>query len=997
MSSVDDTIASTIFQLKQVSQDTADRFAALAVELPKRLSTDDFEEYAGICVSIAESGWRSFVPVNLLIDIARFEDVDLLRVARFGNSLSNYSFEPASRYLETVRSLARSGRLDRLPAMEAAGNRLAKSNPGATTLIAQFFEVSRLILQDDTDQGTPWFKLVEATSGETRADVAKLLQLSLAAVDSAHPVNWPQVLRFQQLSTSSALTYLEKAPVLSRKLEPKLFDRLEELLLLHVSRLESLIDIALSLELPATELAVVLELGDKIGESDVLVAFLECASELPLAREAVLRAWLQHGLRANAGNARAMKAYVQLDSLDSVRTLDALKGQVNFHDHRRTFDLLAESLSARPIEVVGFEDEESSLRSLSGLPETNGRQVRLPASVNLFEDRDDNFGFYKVSLFHQIGYVEFGCFPEIGGIRRTLQEFEDSRLAERLFVIVEDARIDWQLSVRYPGLAPQLARQKSRAAEQRHPPGSELAQYLEFMVLAGLDALPEEKMLPAVANRLCSLVSSMKTPDALVSDSLEVASQCYELLAAWSGEQSGHRHYQAGNQLAMPDELPPPIDYRGELDVEQVESVLRLEAVLEELQDEVTDDAVQDGPQISMPISEQDRIDVGELKKGDVDAGVAVLMSELDAQLLDEDPGMLEELLDLGNKQQLLEFLSGIGARSRDAEKHRYDEWDYEIGDYRPAWCTLYEYADLDEDLGYADRTMQEHQDLARRIRQQLNKVKPEMLRKVKGVIEGEDLDLERSIAYMVDRKAGLTPEERIYVQRQRKDRDVSTLFLLDMSASTDDIIHDPDAPAIEPPDVDDDEYLVQYFQQRREYEKSARRIIDLEKQSALLMADALESLGDAYSVCGFSGYGRDQVDYFLCKDFDESLNARTRGRIGGIKPCRSTRMGPPIRHATQRLVETGSRIKALIIISDGYPQDHDYGTDRNSRDYGLMDTMKALGEAKQQGVLTYCLTVDPSGHDYLRAMCPDSQYMVIQDIDQLPEELSRVYRSLTG
>ena len=45
----------------------------------------------------------------------------------------------------------------------------------------------------------------------------------------------------------------------------------------------------------------------------------------------------------------------------------------------------------------------------------------------------------------------------------------------------------------------------------------------------------------------------------------------------------------------------------------------------------------------------------------------------------------------------------------------------------------------------------------------------------------------------------------------------------------------------------------------------------------------------------------------------------------------------------------------------------------------------------------SFCLTVDPSGHDYLREMCPDSQYMVIQDIRQLPNELSKVYRSLTG
>ena len=107
--------------------------------------------------------------------------------------------------------------------------------------------------------------------------------------------------------------------------------------------------------------------------------------------------------------------------------------------------------------------------------------------------------------------------------------------------------------------------------------------------------------------------------------------------------------------------------------------------------------------------------------------------------------------------------------------------------------------------------------------------------------------------------------------------------------------------------------------------------------------------------------------------------------------------MGPAIRHAAQKLQQTESRIKALIMISDGYPQDHDYGHDRNDKDYGIHDTTKALMEAKKLGVQTFCLTVDPSGHDYLRRMCPDKQYMVIQDVTQLPQELSKVYRSLTG
>jgi nitric oxide reductase activation protein len=88
--------------------------------------------------------------------------------------------------------------------------------------------------------------------------------------------------------------------------------------------------------------------------------------------------------------------------------------------------------------------------------------------------------------------------------------------------------------------------------------------------------------------------------------------------------------------------------------------------------------------------------------------------------------------------------------------------------------------------------------------------------------------------------------------------------------------------------------------------------------------------------------------------------------------------------------------MKTLIIISDGYPQDHDYGRDRSSREYGIEDTTKALAEARQKGIQTFCLTVDQSGHDYLREMCPDNQYMVIRHLDQLPSELSKVYEGLT-
>ena len=54
--------------------------------------------------------------------------------------------------------------------------------------------------------------------------------------------------------------------------------------------------------------------------------------------------------------------------------------------------------------------------------------------------------------------------------------------------------------------------------------------------------------------------------------------------------------------------------------------------------------------------------------------------------------------------------------------------------------------------------------------------------------------------------------------------------------------------------------------------------------------------------------------------------------------------------------------MRVLLVLSDGYPQDYDYGRDRTSRAYGIQDTMMALREAELQGIHTFCLTVDPAG-----------------------------------
>jgi A/G-specific adenine glycosylase len=95
--------------------------------------------------------------------------------------------------------------------------------------------------------------------------------------------------------------------------------------------------------------------------------------------------------------------------------------------------------------------------------------------------------------------------------------------------------------------------------------------------------------------------------------------------------------------------------------------------------------------------------------------------------------------------------------------------------------------------------------------------------------------------------------------------------------------------------------------------------------------------------------------------------------------------MGPAIRHAAAKLGRQPEVVKVLIVVSDGYPQDSDYGPDRRDEEYGIQDTARALREAADAGISTFCVTIDPAGHDYLQRMCEPDRYMVIDDVAALP------------
>jgi nitric oxide reductase activation protein len=250
----------------------------------------------------------------------------------------------------------------------------------------------------------------------------------------------------------------------------------------------------------------------------------------------------------------------------------------------------------------------------------------------------------------------------------------------------------------------------------------------------------------------------------------------------------------------------------------------------------------------------------------------------------------------------------------------------------------------------------------ARLLRRYFESLRPPGFRRVHGQADGEDLDLDAMISRVIDRVAGSEASERVYVRREKKERDVAAAFLVDLSGST-----------------------------SRRIGPEGRRIIDVETEGLLLLSAALEGIGDRYAMYGFSGHGRGEIEFVILKDFDEPA-ARSLRRMGHLAPSQQNRDGAAVRHAARKLAATGARVRLLVLISDGKPLDDGYADE-----YALEDTKMALREARMQGIDPFCITVDREADPYLRRMYGDVRFLVIDRADALPQRLPRVYHRLTA
>ncbi|MCX7149283.1 MAG: VWA domain-containing protein, partial [Rhodocyclales bacterium] len=286
-----------------------------------------------------------------------------------------------------------------------------------------------------------------------------------------------------------------------------------------------------------------------------------------------------------------------------------------------------------------------------------------------------------------------------------------------------------------------------------------------------------------------------------------------------------------------------------------------------------------------------------------------------------------------------------------------YDEWDYRRAAWRHDWCHLYEMEAPAGDHEWVDEVRRRHAHLIRSIRRRFEALRGED-KPQRRQLDGEEIDLDAQVEARADRKSGAEPSPRLFIHRRRIERSLAVMFMVDMSGSTKGWVN------------------------------------DAERESLVLLCEAIEALGDSYAIYGFSGWTRTHCDIYRIKRFGDRYDAATRQRIAGIEAKDYTRMGVAVRHLSGLLVRQNTRHKLLVTLSDGRPDD--YGDEYRGR-YGIEDTRRALLEAREKGIRSYCVTIDRHGADYLPQLYGPAHYSVIDDAKKLPQKIAEIYRKLTG
>jgi hypothetical protein len=740
----------------------------------------------------------------------------------------------------------------------------------------------------------------------------------------------------------------------------------------------------------ATEISKrVLQLVREIAESDAesaLAAFSSSAKALRKVSLEQFEEWVETGIATKQDvSAKARRSFFALETRQSNELLQEAQKGLPLENIQTVLRIYVEGLTGKEIEIA----------PLSAMPQESrigdGKIIYLPSNVNEFDSEELDFRLYKVLAAHGAGQIEFGTFvkgteklkaaftelnelyeasaeqldafslagyieevqkgetalseeefrrefakrrkqvPKNTDYKAVLQVFPEPHLARKIFGTMENARIDQKLRNNYRGLVKDLDLMQEFLRERR-PYIFDLPMY----------QVPFELLFQIT---MCG------------------------------GATDDARHFYGQIVSEIETVIESYLTIKNATVADSIMATSRVYNLFQNVTPEET----------QAEEKENDEQEKGEYAEADAQ-GEAVTESQVKRE---EKTKEAEDIKDLFNAWNNLEDEDGEPQDLQGSENwsfnempeqpleagdeaFSYDEWDRELSDFRTGWCRVIEKKVRTGDRNFVELARSRYRGVISSVRHQFQLLKPENLTKINRELDGEEYDLNAVIDYVVDRRADGQQSERLYTKRLRRERDVAVSLLLDQSSSTArTITRNPLQP----------------------YTHPGRRIIEIEKEGLVLMSEALEAVGDIYSINGFTSEGRRNVKFYVVKDFDEKYSEEIERRIGGITFQNNTRLGAAIRHAAHKLLRQESRTKLMIILTDGRPYDHDYGDAK----YAKEDVREALIEARMSGITPFCITIDRDSEQELKDLYGEVGYTIIDDVLSLPEKLPNIYRRLTS
>ncbi|TVR75527.1 MAG: VWA domain-containing protein [Sphaerobacteraceae bacterium] len=603
---------------------------------------------------------------------------------------------------------------------------------------------------------------------------------------------------------------------------------------------------------------------------------------------------------------------------------------VPFADVESTLALYVKALSRDRLKVMS-----SSLARQGAY--SDGRTVFVPPEIEMFDDPTQARLFYRVASAWKVMQVASGTLD----LERVPDPTED-RDRFLYYEVLTGEWVDRTLVEVWPGLARNITLMRQDALERRSHNGknghSNLEPLIQSLLRLPLNRQPGSEELQKIASEHPQRNGELRDMLVATRDMLHAdePGQCLTLATEFS---SG-----TGN---LDDTVPDAVHFRGRIRPDLLKPP---EIHIEDIKaDPKTGSSRNRRPpprnepmqiESNQPLPRQNR------NRKSPTGG----RQSLQISLADREPARTFHSVPLTEEEKKGAYV--------------YHEWDYLRQMYLPEWCALRTRRPKSGSTDKVEQILRQHSALIRHLKQQFEALRPERLRMTRQ-LDGDEIDLGAYVDSRADQMAGLSPSDKLYSHVQEKERNIALACLIDLSGSTGAWIDD---------DPRNDQ------------------VIEVTRRGIVFLCEALTVLDDRHAVYGFSGSTRKHAEFSIVKEFDESYGETVKGRINGLSPSAYTRMGPAIRHAVHNLTMQPARVRILMLLSDGRPNDFDGYGGR----YGIEDTRKALIEARQSGVSTFALTIDGEARDYMPYTFGIGHYMVIEDTPALATKLSDVYRRLT-